>query len=284
MLQPEFTSGQRRTLGTSFHTSCKPQMSELINWLQPLIDNFESQSGGESMGPLSLRTFVSITDITGIPEPNITPVSASQANVDYIKEVKAETKRATDRGRKAAPTLTVINSGFEAMSSKLDSGFAQVVQAIKSQPSSTQPSSTQPQASSFGGIDWTPIIQGLVSGVASSLGGTVNFNSSPSVPAQTTQSTADISPLLTRLDKLESNVNLITTNFNKLVQSHSDLTSNVNSLAQGQSNLTSTVNTLAQTLETFIKVSTPSSNGNSSTNGSSTPSSKNTPPDRKSVV
>jgi len=68
ILQPEFNSGQRRTLGTSFHTSCKPQMNELIEWLQPLIDNFEAQSGGLSMGPLSLRTYVSITDITGIPE------------------------------------------------------------------------------------------------------------------------------------------------------------------------------------------------------------------------
>jgi hypothetical protein len=33
ILQPEFSSGQRRTLGTSFHTSCKPNINYLREWL-----------------------------------------------------------------------------------------------------------------------------------------------------------------------------------------------------------------------------------------------------------
>ncbi len=127
ILQPEFTSGQRRTLGTSFHTSCQPRMDELIQWLQPLIDNFEAQSGGESMGPLSLRTFVSITDITGIPEPEARPISSSPVNVAHVKAVHVETKRAADRTRKVAPTLAAITS----LESKLDSGFQEMVNAIK---------------------------------------------------------------------------------------------------------------------------------------------------------
>jgi hypothetical protein len=67
-------------------------MSDLKSWLQPLIDNFEAQSGGKELGPLSLRTFVSVTDITGIPEPEARPISSSPANVAHIKAVRAETR------------------------------------------------------------------------------------------------------------------------------------------------------------------------------------------------
>jgi hypothetical protein len=49
IIQPEFHSGQRRTLGHSFHVNCQPKMSDLKDWLQPLIDNFEAQSGGNDL-------------------------------------------------------------------------------------------------------------------------------------------------------------------------------------------------------------------------------------------
>lgn len=53
ILQPEFNTGQRRTLGHSFHVNCQPKMEDIISWLTPLIDNFETQSG-DGLGPLSL--------------------------------------------------------------------------------------------------------------------------------------------------------------------------------------------------------------------------------------
>lgn len=45
ILQPILSNGQLRTLGHSFNTNIQPKMNALIDWLQPLIDNFEAQSG-----------------------------------------------------------------------------------------------------------------------------------------------------------------------------------------------------------------------------------------------
>lgn len=266
IIQPEFSSGQRRTLGHSFHINCEPKMNDLRDWLQPLIDNFEAQSGGDELGPLSLRTFISITDITGIPEPEARPISSSPANVAHIKTVRDETKRATDRSRKAAPTVSAIAS----LESKLDTGFKEMIQAIKSQPSAANPA-----PSPLGGVNWTPIIQGLITGVASSLGASVNFptTTQASVPAEA-PTTLDLSPVLTRLNKLESK-------YSNLETSVKSLASTVETLAKGQANMTNSVSSLAQTLEAFIKASTPSNssnNSNDSTPAAPSSSSPITPP------
>lgn len=289
ILQPEFTSGQRRTLGTSFHTSCQPHMDELIQWLQPLIDNFEAQSGGESTGPLSLRTFVSIADITGIPEPEARPISSSPVNVAHIKKVQAETKRAADRTRKATPTLAAIAS----LESKLDSGLQEMSNAIKtlSPPQPSAPSTPL-------GVNWTPIIQGLALGVAQSMGATLTFPSTSSssvtsqadttpvaespVEVQQTPS-ANSAPLESRFNNIESKMSSLQSTINKVEKTQTkfesqltSLVSSVNSIAKAQTNLTDSVSSLTKTLEAFIKASNPS-NGNPSSNGSSTPTSQNSP-------
>lgn len=146
VLQPEFNTGQRRTLGHSFHVNCQPKMEDIISWLTPLIDNFETQSG-DGLGPLSLRTYVSVTDITGIPEPEAFPLTSSPINVAHIKEARAETKRAVDRTRKAAPTMTAIQNLESTLTTQLNSGFKEVVQAIKTLPS---PNPTPPSLSYYG--------------------------------------------------------------------------------------------------------------------------------------
>ena len=62
-------------------------MDDLI---QSLIDTFETQLGGETLG---LRTYVFITDIIGVLE--------TQAKIDLIKDIRAQSKRANDSARKA---------------------------------------------------------------------------------------------------------------------------------------------------------------------------------------
>lgn len=62
-----------------------------------------------------------------------------------------------------AQTLEAVNT----MSSKLD----RLIEVIQS-------THTPVQAPVLGSFNWAPVIQGLVSGVASSLGATVNFPSS----------------------------------------------------------------------------------------------------------
>ena len=57
----------------------------------------------------------------------------------------------------------------------MSTGFTLVVDAIKSQP-------TVAQAPNLATFKWTPVVQGLVSGVAAAFGGTVNFPSAPSSP------------------------------------------------------------------------------------------------------
>ena len=57
---------------------------------------------------------------------------------------------------------------------------SEIVNAIKSTPT---PSQVSPATPMLPGVNWTPIVQGLVSGLATSFGATVNF---PSTPASQT--------------------------------------------------------------------------------------------------
>jgi len=165
-----------------------------------------------------------------------------------------------------------------------------------------QPSVTGPAVSSTPlGVNWTPIFQGLALGVAQSMGATLTFPSTPSTPVTTQAGTtpqaqapaevqdspsANLAPLETRLNNLESKFSSLESTINTLAQTQDNTNSQITSLAssvktmvKGQENLTNTVSSLTKTFEAFIKASTPSNgnpapNGAPSSNGSSTP---NTP-------
>lgn len=180
ILQPEFTTGVRRTRRSFFPHFCKPHIDDLRDWLVALIGNFEGQSGGPDVGSLTYRAYVRVMDITGVPDPDTIPVTASQANVDHIQAVRADQRRAADRARKAASkpvsiqaqTLDAVNT----LNTKVDSMADRIVQAINSQPAPAQPV-VQPTAP-LESINWTPIIQALITGVGSAFGLQVN----PSTP------------------------------------------------------------------------------------------------------
>ncbi len=140
ILQPKLSNGQRRTLGHSFTTNIQPKMDTLINWLTPIIENFQAQSASGE-GIFTDSTLVQIRNVTDLPEPQATPISSSPANVKAIKDIKDNIKRDADKQRKRAAsssiqakTLEAVNNLKTSMTTKLD----QVVSAIHSIPA-TQP-------------------------------------------------------------------------------------------------------------------------------------------------
>ena len=209
ILQPEFSSGQRRTLGTSFHTSCKPNMNYLREWLEPLIENFEEQSGGGGVGGFSPRTYIRVTDITGLPEPEVIPYSASPANVAYIKDVdkaaKAVKRRATSSQAQTLEALKTIAQGQTT-----------ILEAIKaSQPTQTAQTT----------LDWTPIVQGVITAVAPAFG--LNMTS----PLPITPGEVQVGPQIQALESRLNTVEQILANQNQTLET---LSSTLAQLAQGQ--------------------------------------------------
>jgi hypothetical protein len=291
ILQPILSNGQNRTLGHSFSTNIQPKMDNLKEWLQPLIDTFEAQSGSGD-GKFTDSTLAIIRNVTDLPEPQATPISSSPANVEAIKQIKADARKGAKAQKRASSSVQVqtldavtqfssnLNSGFAQLSTQMSTGLDRVVDAIKSQPSVAQ-------TPNLGTFNWSPVVQGLVSGVAAAFGGTVNFPSAtptPSFPSSAPVATP--TAFDTQISTLEAKVETLTSTVNRLANSQK--------LANSQiSSLTSNMNTLSATLQAFIAASTPKgssdSNGSSSSSnepGSSTPaaptpsfsSQKNSPP------
>src|SRR6266536_1306222 len=151
--------------------------------------------------------------------------------------------------------------------------------------STSTPTSAQTASPSLATFNWTPVIQGLVSGVATSFGATVNFP--PTVPspvpssAPVTSSPSTPSALEARITSLETTLTQYTTQLNALVQAQSNLTKGLEQTNSNVDKLSSNMNTLLATLQAFIATSTPSSNGSGSSSStppaSAAPSSSSTP-------
>jgi hypothetical protein len=94
------------------------------------------------------------------------------------------------------------------MSSDLNAGLKEVVSAIKS----TQGAPSGANPSTLSSFNWSPIVQGLVTGVASSLGlqvvgQTTNMAQTPVVPENapvSLSSSVNLNPIETRINNLES--------------------------------------------------------------------------------
>jgi hypothetical protein len=158
--------------------------------LEPLIENFEAQSG-DGLCPLTDSTYISVINVTNVPEPEVSPVSSSPANVEFLQNQRQEAK--AERKRVARATRTVTNSQTleavadltSSINSQMSSGFDKIVQAIQAKSESASVPQT-PLPSPLEGVNWTPIIQGLVSGLAASFGASVNLpTSAPAAPAAT---------------------------------------------------------------------------------------------------
>jgi hypothetical protein len=249
--------------------------------LEPLIENFEAQSG-DGLGPLTDSTYISVINVTNVPEPEVSPVSSSPANVEFLQNQRQEAK--AERKRVARATRTVTNSQTleavadltSSINSQMSSGFDKIVQAIQAKSESASVPQT-PLPSPLEGVNWTPIIQGLVSGLAASFGASVNLpTSAPAAPAATpapaVQPSVKPSPLETRINALELKMTTFATTLDQRI---SRLASSVDSISTTVERIStrtdSQISQLSSTLNTFIKAMTPtstSSNSNGSNNNS----------------
>jgi hypothetical protein len=119
----------------------------------PWIENFEAQSGSAD-GKETTDTILVVSNITSSPNPNARPFYSDPVNEQWKAATRAEQKaEARASTSKRAPSLA-------ALSTQMTSGFSEVVSAIRS---ITPP--TPSPAIQMGGINWTPIVQGLVSGL-----------------------------------------------------------------------------------------------------------------------
>jgi uncharacterized coiled-coil protein SlyX len=139
------------------------------------------------------------------------------------KEEKASKRAGTSIQARTLSSVNILEaqltSGFTQLTTKLDSLGDRMVDAIKS-TSTSQPSS----------FNWTPVVQGLVSGVAQSFGASVNFPQqyvSPTMPTST--SPAPIA--------LEDRITALESKFGNLDSALTQLTSSVTQLTNGQNQL-----------------------------------------------
>lgn len=110
MVIAELPTGGRRTVGHSFNVKSGATYEKIEEFLIPHIERFEAQSGTGEAGPITESTVVQIYNITDSPNPETRPFTGDPANLNWTKEVKADTKRAADRARKAAkgtPTWSI---------------------------------------------------------------------------------------------------------------------------------------------------------------------------------
>jgi hypothetical protein len=266
MIEAVLDGNRFRTVGKSFIITSGTTLSELESFLNPYIESFEAQSGGGESGPQTFESRLRIVNISSAPNPEQIPFTSDPANVQWSKDVKAETKAR----RRPAPTLSAINSGFETMNSKLESlnkGFEQLANVLQSQPKVTQPVA---QPSIISGVDWTPIVQSVIAGIGTAFGAQVSFSQSASKVAtpleksapltSSPQSPINLTKIEARLDNLENNLNSVQTSLHSVTQ---NLSSQIENLAKSQVQTNSQVSSLAQALETFIKAQTPSKSSNS---------------------
>ena len=211
IIQPEFTSGQRRTLGKSFHTNCKPNMIHLREALLPLIENFEEQSGGGSVGGFTNRTYIIITDITGLPEPELIHWSASPSNMNYATKVRKEQKAAA-KGQITNARVWESISSFESSVNGLSQavltisqGQTNILQTMQAQTNAIletiKVQSTSPS------INWAPLIQAVATAIPAVVGVPVTPISTATAPGE-----AQVPPAIhARIDKLESTLDTLAT-------------------------------------------------------------------------
>jgi TolA-binding protein len=281
ILEAILEGNRHRTVGHSFVINSKTTLDQVTEFLTPYIENFESQSGTGEDGPSTFASRLLVRNITSAPNPEAIPFTSDSSNVQWKKDTKANTKA----NRRASPSLAAINT----MNSKLDSlntGFERLSSILQSQAQVPHSSPSQPNTPL--GINWTPIVQGLLSGVAQSFGGSVNFPPAGQTPEPVVQPTPssqpgiDLKPVLNRLDYLESQLSKL-----------DKLESSISQLNQAQANLTTSLDTLAkgliqtnQALTSLLNEKKSSgSDGNSSNgNGTSTPPTKNSPSLPKAIL
>ncbi|POG53950.1 hypothetical protein GLOIN_2v1740220, partial [Rhizophagus irregularis DAOM 181602=DAOM 197198] len=219
---------------------------------------FETQSGTpeERQPEAVVSSLIKVFDRSHAPAVNWeNPLALPQSKYTPDRQVKTSQKRTR---KNTEEKLAILNSQISTLSTELKSTIIstnrELIEAIKS---SSQVSSSQTVSPLSSSINWTPIVQGLVQGVASSLGATINFPSQvPSQPIPQTpvsQTSGEVQNVSSQVSQIKE---LIKTEISPLVNKVNNLESMLTRLAETTnsqiSQVSSTVETLARIVEAQI--------------------------------
>lgn len=262
-------------MGRGFIVESTTNLDELRAMLEGYIENFETQSGTpeERQPEVVVSSLIKVMDRSNAPAVNWNDPLALEPG---FKEAQSTASKPRTSPKATAEKLAILNSQISALSSELKSTIIstnrELIEAIKS--------SSQPVSPLSSSINWTPIVQGLVQGVASSLGATINFPSQPSqVPSQPVSQTPAI-PTSGEVQNVSSQVSqikeLIKAEISPLVNKVNNLESMLTRLAETTnsqiSQVSSTVETLARVVEAQITQKDPQGvNGGGSSSAPATP-------------
>src|ERR1044072_7029477 len=198
LIQPQFSNGSHATLDGSFLTNSNPDMNKLREHFEPFIVKMEDDYNEEFCGETRIK-IRNVTE-TGVPSP--VPKSRTPSQTSQILQAMQ----------------TMQNTQLQAMQTQTNA----LLEAIKV---------SQPAPSPLGGINWQPIIQGALTGVAQSFGAQVSF------PSPTTTQTTAASE---SVDK-SSTFKAMQTQLESLTTSVSQQSKNLESLTTTVQQLSSTV-------------------------------------------
>jgi hypothetical protein len=261
IIEAQLKAGAIRTVGHGLRVDSSTNFEELEHLITGYIEGFETQSGTpeERQPEEVVSSLVKVFDRSNAPNVNWeNPLELPKG----FKEPEAPKTRPSRKNTEEK--LSVINSQINTLQTTILTSQAestkQIVEAIKSNQSSPNPSL-------LSGVNWAPLVHGLVNVVITQLGGSpVSFPSAP-VPTNAKQTPAEapvvsnlpqveqliesrIAPLLNKVSSLESALTSI-------AKSQGELSNTVSELAQSQGELTNTVTSqlseLAQNLNTFVK-------------------------------
>lgn len=122
---------------------------------------------------------------------------------------------------------------------------SELVNAIKSTPTPIQVSTPTPM---LPGVNWTPIVQGLVSGLATSFGATINFPTSTAIPVASSAvpTSGEVQNVQPNLVPIQAQLTELTNNFKALNNKVNNFESMLTRLAESQVSTNNQINALAQ--------------------------------------
>lgn len=231
------------TLGSHIHLTQNTTEAWLREYLEPLLAKMEEDYDEE----FSIDTKIKIRDLGPIEQPIIpSPIKPSKslnASTQVILQALKESN-------------TLANASMQG----LLKGNQQVLKAIQAQ------AQTPP-------VNWTPIIQGAISGLGQAFGLTV----APIAVTQDTQPTASPvpAPSVSKLDAINSRIDKLETILSQLSTTTASLSQGFNQLSLTVANLSDGFNTLTKLVA--AQGQSGSSDSNTSNGSSSSPSSNGSP-------
>jgi hypothetical protein len=166
IIEAVLSGGISRTVGKGFLVNKTTDLEVLSNLITEYIEKFETQSGvAEERKPEEVyASLIRVIDRSDAPAVNWNDPLALPSS-----EKSPVTRKARSSRKNTEEKLAVINSKINTLSSELKSTIIstnrELIEAIKS---SSQVSSSQTVSPLSSSINWTPIVQGLVSGLATS--------------------------------------------------------------------------------------------------------------------